>query len=77
MEKSDRDGKMQLFDTFNKCYGLTGKAKIPGIAQYLRDMVASEIKFIIYAHHIEILDAIENEVKKLKFEMYLEPSICE
>lgn len=30
-------------------------------------MVASEIKFIIYAHHIEILDAIENEVKKLKY----------
>ena len=30
-------------------------------------MIASEIKFIIYAHHIEVLDAIENEIKKLKY----------
>ena len=28
-------------------------------------MIASEIKFIIYAHHIEVMDAIESEIKKL------------
>ena len=57
---------MRLFDAFNKCYCLTGRAKIPGIQSYLKDLIANEVKFIIYAHHIEVLDAIENESKKLK-----------
>jgi hypothetical protein len=31
MEKGDHDGKMRVWDAFNKCYCLTGRAKIPGI----------------------------------------------
>ena len=65
-DQGDREGKMRVWDAFNKCYCLTGRAKLPGIVQYLRDMIASEIKFIIYGHHIEVLDAIETEIKKLK-----------
>jgi len=57
---------MRVFDAFTKCYILTGRAKLPGIMSYLKDMVLNEVKFIIYAHHIEVLDAIENEVKNLK-----------
>ena len=30
---------MRIFDAFNKCYSLTGKAKIPGILNYLKDLV--------------------------------------
>ena len=61
---------MRVFDAFNKCYILTGRAKLPGICSYLKDMIANEIKFIIYTHHIEVLDAIENETKNLKFIYY-------
>ena len=29
-------------------------------------MIENDVKFIIFAYHIEVLDGIENEIKKLK-----------
>jgi hypothetical protein len=40
-------------------YGLTGKAKIKGILEFTETLIESRIKFIIFAHHFEVLDAIE------------------
>ncbi len=48
-----------------QCYLYTGLAKIPGIKEYLSDLAQNDIKFLVFAHHTEVLDAIEEQVKKL------------
>ena len=40
-------------------YGLTGKAKIKGILEFTETLIESRVKFIIFAHHFEVLDALE------------------
>ncbi|XP_033761887.1 SWI/SNF-related matrix-associated actin-dependent regulator of chromatin subfamily A-like protein 1 [Pecten maximus] len=45
----------------------TGAAKIPAIRDYVVDLIETDKKFLIFAHHQEVLDAIEDVVKaKLK-----------
>lgn len=45
----------------------TGTAKIPAIRDYVVDLIETDKKFLIFAHHQEVLDAIEDVVKaKLK-----------
>lgn len=48
-----------------KCYVLTGQAKIKGILDYLEEMFEQGVKFIFFAHHINVLNAVE-EFSKLK-----------
>ena len=58
--------KQQINETLTKCYLLTGLAKLKGITQYVRDIIENECKFLIFAHHIEVMDGIEAELTKLK-----------
>jgi len=48
-----------------QCYLYTGLAKIPGIKEYLNDLAQNDIKLLIFAHHTEVLDAIEEQVNKM------------
>ena len=47
-----------------KAYKLTGSSKVKGICDYVSYLVQNDCKFIIFAHHLEVLDAIENTVTK-------------
>lgn len=47
-------------------YRLTGEAKIKGIKSYVRDLLESEVKFLIFAHHKTVLNQIEKLVRKNK-----------
>ena len=48
-----------------KAYKLSGEAKITGILEYLDMLLDSpEVKFIIFAHHQAVLNAIEDHFKK-------------
>lgn len=38
---------------------LTGKAKLPGIKEYMNELIENEVKFIIFAHHLDVLNGIE------------------
>ena len=40
-------------------YNLTGTAKIKGILEFTETMIEARTKFIIFAHHFDVLDAIE------------------
>ena len=63
---SDKKGNEKEEDTvlnkFNKAYALTGEAKLPGIKDYVNYLVDNSCKFLIFAHHTEILDAIEDVI---------------
>lgn len=49
-----------------KLWDLTGQAKLPGIKAYITDLISGGVKFLIFAHHLPVLDAIEDQVIKLK-----------
>lgn len=64
--KEESLSKQQINETLNKCYMLTGLAKLKGINQYISDITENECKFLIFAHHTEVLDGIEAELQRLK-----------
>ena len=47
-------------------YGLTGLAKIKGILEFTDTLLDNKCKFLIFAHHYEVLDAIEEQVIRKK-----------
>ena len=57
----DKDGESVL-NKFSKAYSITGQAKLPGIKDYVNYLVDNSCKFLIFAHHTEILDAIEEVI---------------
>ncbi len=40
-------------------YKLTGMSKLKGINEFIGDFIESEVKFLIFGHHRELLDGIE------------------
>ena len=60
------DENDNLLNLFNKVYKLSAEAKASGVKEYIHYLIENKCKFLIFAHHISMLDAIEEEVKKLK-----------
>lgn len=54
------------FPQFFECYRYTGLAKLNGIRKYVKDILQNDIKVLVFAHHTEIMDAIEEEVVLMK-----------
>ena len=44
-----------LFDMYKK----TGEAKLSAVLQYLSDLLENNTKFLVFAHHLAVLDGIE------------------
>ena len=47
-------------------YKLTGLAKMKGITAYINDLIEAEVKFLIFAHHYVVMNAIERLLMKHK-----------
>ena len=47
-------------------YADTGLAKLPFIVSYLEDLLEAGTKFLIFAHHLAVLDGIEHALIKAK-----------
>jgi SWI/SNF-related matrix-associated actin-dependent regulator 1 of chromatin subfamily A len=47
-----------------RLYQETAKAKMPGMLEYVADLLDSGHKFIVFAHHIETLEAFSNHLTK-------------
>jgi SWI/SNF-related matrix-associated actin-dependent regulator of chromatin subfamily A-like protein 1 len=41
-------------------YSETGKAKIKGVINFMKGLIDNKQKFLIFGHHYEVLDAIED-----------------
>jgi SWI/SNF-related matrix-associated actin-dependent regulator 1 of chromatin subfamily A len=50
-------------------YKLTGLCKVKGINDFLNTLIENDIKFILFAHHIEVLNGIEEHIKRRKVGM--------
>ena len=62
----DIDGSDNILNLFSKVYMLSAQAKAQGVKDYIHYLIDNKCKFLIFAHHMVMLDAIEDEVKKLK-----------
>uniref|UniRef100_A0A182PAQ0 SWI/SNF-related matrix-associated actin-dependent regulator of chromatin subfamily A-like protein 1 n=1 Tax=Anopheles epiroticus TaxID=199890 RepID=A0A182PAQ0_9DIPT len=49
-----------------KYYSITAEAKAPAVCAYLKEVVKENKKFIVFAHHRSMLDAIEKSLSKQK-----------
>ncbi|XP_064647797.1 SWI/SNF-related matrix-associated actin-dependent regulator of chromatin subfamily A-like protein 1 [Lineus longissimus] len=45
-------------------YAETSKAKIPAVKSYVLDLLESGKKFLVFAHHSEMLDALEDAISR-------------
>lgn len=64
-EKKD-DEQDTAISLYNKAYLLTGLAKIEGITNYINYLLEEDQKFLVFAHHTEILNKIEESVIAFK-----------
>ena len=62
----EEDTQTNMFQAFSKLYRLTGMAKIQGLKDYMSELIENGIKFIIFAHHLCVLDEIEKYVSQQK-----------
>ncbi|ORM40042.1 DNA annealing helicase and endonuclease ZRANB3 [Babesia sp. Xinjiang] len=56
----------QFLASSQAMFKLTGEAKINGIREYLVHMLKTDIKFIVFAHHLAVMDAIEDTLQQQK-----------
>ena len=68
LDDEEGEGKENINNLFNKLYILSAEAKANGVKEYIRYLIDNRCKFLIFAHHKVMLDAIEEEVKKLKID---------
>lgn len=59
MERLD-DRQSQLLSA----YQLTGSAKVKGTVEFIETLVENKVKFIVFCHHYEVMDQIEDAVVK-------------
>ena len=45
---------------------MTGKSKLPKIIEYVKDTIENGEKFLVFAHHLDVLDEIKKSVQKSK-----------
>ncbi|GIX61227.1 DNA helicase, putative [Babesia caballi] len=50
--------------SMQEVFRLTGEAKVKAVCEYISHLLQSSVKFIIFAHHRSVLDAIEATLKQ-------------
>lgn len=50
----------------NKIYNVSAEAKIPAVQEYLETVIEADCKFLIFAHHIPMIDSIHKFLLKKK-----------
>ncbi|UKJ90023.1 hypothetical protein MACJ_003281 [Theileria orientalis] len=63
-DQEEGDGSQKYMIT--KLFMLTGHAKTSGVCRYVEEILENNEKFIIFAHHVFMLDAIEETLRKKK-----------
>lgn len=65
-EESDLSAVDDKYNCLLNAYALTGTAKAKGVVEFLETLIESRVKFIVFAHHYEVMDMIEDAVVKKK-----------
>ena len=69
LERIGRDadaGRLDKGRVLSAMYVQTGSAKLPGVTEYVKELCSSNVKFIVFAHHKEVVRALQTCVEKEK-----------
>ncbi|XP_019195250.1 PREDICTED: SWI/SNF-related matrix-associated actin-dependent regulator of chromatin subfamily A-like protein 1 isoform X2 [Ipomoea nil] len=58
--------KLTMNNLINKIYVASAKGKISSVLDYLGTVIEADCKFLIFAHHVEMIDAIHQYLLKKK-----------
>lgn len=47
-------------------FKMTGEVKVAAVCEYISELIESDIKFLLYAHHIDVLNQLEEFVRNHK-----------
>ena len=62
--QKEADDDLELGAEFMHTYQLTGEAKIVGCLEFIDTLLEAGVKFLLFAHHLSVLDAFEEHIKK-------------
>jgi SNF2 family DNA or RNA helicase len=65
-EEKDLSSIDDKYNCLLNAYALTGTAKAKGVVEFLETLLESKVKFLVFAHHYEVMDMIEDAVVKRK-----------
>ena len=54
---SENEAKTE--NTFMQAYRLTGESKVAGVTDFMETLIDNNCKFIVFAHHISVIDQLE------------------
>jgi len=60
----DISTKSELNDSIMQAYRLTGMAKIGPIIEFLDNLIENDVKFIFFAQHLDVLNAVTDNFKR-------------
>lgn len=61
---NDEQQEQKEDNGFAQAYRLSGLAKIDGICDFIETLAENGAKFLIFAHHMAVIDSIEAFVKR-------------
>ncbi|AFZ81725.1 helicase family member protein [Theileria equi strain WA] len=64
LSDKDSDNFEEEFKSFQDIFRMTGEAKCKGVCQYIEHLIDTNIKFLIFAHHMIVMDSIEDKLKE-------------
>ena len=58
-----REGSNNKQRLVMELYRDTGAAKLPLVTAYIKDLLESDVKFLVFAHHQDVMDGIANVLR--------------
>lgn len=66
LSKQTGDEEKKKENTFMMAYRLTGESKVQGITDFMETLIENNCKFIVFAHHQAVMDALEEFTRTKK-----------
>ena len=57
-----QEKRNELFEMYRK----TGESKLSSVIQYIADLLENNAKFLVFAHHLSVLNGVEEYLKKVR-----------
>jgi SNF2 family DNA or RNA helicase len=66
LNDADLEAMDDKYSHLLSAYQMTGSAKVKGTVEFIENLVENKVKFIVFCHHYEVMDQIEDSIVKKK-----------
>jgi len=64
-DEDDDEGHRKAAPEIMEAFKLTAEAKVGGVQDYIEYLLGNDVKFLLFGHHMTMLDGVEERVKSL------------